>query len=78
MSLLLNAVQRLEHENIAKKSKQTTEGKRKEKVGEREGRGGGQGETRRMRRGVGGEGETIEAWFNLGIKMRRSNEMSVP
>lgn len=26
----------------------------------------------------GEEGETIEARFNLGIKMRRSNEMSVP
>ena len=39
ISVLLNAVQRLEHENMAKKSKQTTEGKRGEKVGEREGRG---------------------------------------
>lgn len=28
--------------------------------------------------GEGEEGETIEARFNLGIKMRRSNEMSVP
>lgn len=28
--------------------------------------------------GEGEEGETIEAGFNLGIKMRRSNEMSVP
>lgn len=28
--------------------------------------------------GRGEEGETIEARFNLGIKMRRSNEMSVP
>lgn len=51
----MNAVQRLEHENMAKKSKQTTEEVRREKVGEREGRerrrgrdggGGGQGETR--------------------------------
>lgn len=70
MSLLLNAVQRLEHENIAKKSKQTTEGKRKEKVGEREGRGGGQGETRRRRRGGGGGGRD-----NLGsIQPRHQNE----
>lgn len=28
--------------------------------------------------GEGEEGETIEARFNLGIKMRRSNEISVP
>lgn len=28
--------------------------------------------------GEGEEGETIEAWFKLGIKMRRSNEKSVP
>ena len=53
------------------------------------GRGGG-GEGVAMEEGEGrgrqgggdveeGEGgETIEARFNLGIKMRRSNEMSVP
>lgn len=83
----MNAVQRSEHENVAKKSKQTTEGKRGEKVGEREGRGGegvameegeGRGRQRGGDVGEGEEGETIEARFNLGIKMRRSNEMSVP
>lgn len=87
ISVLLNAVQRSEHENVAKKSKQTTEGKRGEKVGEREGRGGegvameeGEGRGRQGGGDVeeGEEGETIEARFNLGIKMRRSNEMSVP
>lgn len=65
----MNAVQRSEHENVAKKSKQTTEGKRGEKVGgmeEGEGRGRqGGGDV-----GEGEEGETIEARFNLGIKMR--------
>lgn len=40
----MNAVQRLEHENMAKKSKQATEGKRGEKVGEMEGRGGAGGD----------------------------------
>lgn len=45
----MNAVQRLEHENMAKQSKQTTEGKRGEKVGEREGGGGG------MEEGAGGD-----------------------
>lgn len=56
----MNAVQRLEHENMAKQSKQTTEGKRGEKVGEREGRGRGRdGGGGRGRQGGGdvGEGE---------------------
>lgn len=73
----MNAVQRSEHENVAKKSKQTTEGKRGEKVGEREGRGGegvameeGEG---RGRQGGGdveeGEGgETIEARLTSASK----------
>ena len=63
---------------MAKKSKQATEGKRGEKVGEMEGRGGGRGRQGGGDVGEGEEGETIEARFNLGIKMRRSNEMSVP
>lgn len=56
-------------------------------MGEREGRGrrrvGMEEGEGRERQGGGdvGEGEedeTTEARFNLGIKMRRSNEMSVP
>lgn len=83
----MNAVQRSEHENVAKKSKQTTEGERGQKVGEREKRerrrvgmeeGEGRGRQGGGDVGEGEEGETIEARFNLGIKMRRSNEMSVP
>ena len=50
----MNAVQRSEHENVAKKSKQTTEGERGEKMGEREGRG------RRRGRAGGDKGE--ETW----------------
>lgn len=64
----MNAVQRSEHENVAKTSKQTTEGERGEKVGEREGRG---------RRRVGmeeGEGRGRQGGGDVG-RGRRARQL---
>lgn len=79
----MNAVQRLEHENMAKKVNKRRRGKEEKrwergKGGGREGKGWRGEGSERQGGGEVGEEETIQALFNLGIKMRRSKEKNVP